>query len=320
MIPIYVTSPRRAAVGLAHGKLILIGEHAVVHGHPAVALPFTPVSVQAKVEVTEGPLAIDCKFHRGPFACAPEQVKGLSACVAETLKRLGSALEGLTIRIASTIPAGSGLGSSAAVAVAMVRGLFACHDREITHRDLMELTNIAEVHAHGTPSGIDATAAAAERPLLFIKGEAPKMLPTGGSFQIVVANSGHAGDTRAAVAAVRARLKDHPVQTKSRLSRLGELTHEASSALATGDAAWLGKVLDLAQAELSALGVSNARLDSLVRAARKAGALGAKLTGAGRGGCMLALARDKESAERMVHELTRTGARAIWRFTFGEES
>jgi mevalonate kinase len=307
-------------VGLAHGKLILIGEHAVVHGHPAVALPFTPVGVQAKVEVTQGPLAMDCKFHSGPLACAPEQVRGLSACVVETLKRLGSALEGLTIRIASTIPAGSGLGSSAAVAVAMVRGLFACHDREITHRELMELTHIAEVHAHGTPSGIDATAAAAEHPLLFIKGENPEMLPTGGTFQIVVANSGHAGDTRSAVAAVRARLKERPIQTKSRLSHLGELTHEAKSALASGDAAWLGRVLNVAQAELAALGVSNGRLDTLVRAARKAGALGAKLTGAGRGGCMLALARDRECAERVALELTRAGARAIWRFTFGEES
>lgn len=320
MIPISVTSRRRAAVGLAHGKLILMGEHAVVHGYPAVALPFTPVGVQATVEITEGPLSVDCKFHQGPIACAPEQVKGLSASVVETLKRLGSALEGLTVRIVSTIPAGSGLGSSAAVAVAMVRGLFACHGREITHRDLMELTHIAEVHAHGTPSGIDATAAAAEGPLLFVKGQTPQSLTTGGVFQMVVANSGHAGDTRSAVAAVRDRLRERPIETKSRLTTLGRLAHETKAALADGDSVWLGRILDAAQAELSALGVSNERLDTLVRAARKAGALGAKLTGAGRGGCMLALARDGESAEKLALELTRAGARAIWRFTFGEEN
>ncbi len=307
-------------MGFAHGKLILIGEHAVVYGQPAVALPFMPVGVRAMVEVTPGPLAVDCEFHRGPIASSPESVKGLSACVLETLKRLGSALEGLTIRIASTIPAGSGLGSSAAVAVAMVRGLFACHDREISHRELMDLTHIAEVHAHGTPSGIDATAAAAEQPLLFVKGQHPESLPTGTAFQIVVADSGHSGDTRSAVSAVRDRLKNRPGQTRSRLSHLGELAHEASAALASGDAAWLGRVLDGAQAELSSLGVSNAHLDTLIRAARKAGALGAKLTGAGRGGCMLAVVRDRDSAEKLAFELSRAGARAIWRFTFGEEN
>ncbi len=319
MIPISVTSPRRAAVGLAHGKLILIGEHSVVYGHPAVALPFMPVGVKATVEVTPGPLSVECEFHHGPLACAPESVKGLSACVVETLKRLGTALEGLTIRIASTIPAGSGLGSSAAVAVAMVRGIFACHDREISHHELMELTHIAEVHAHGTPSGIDATAAAAEKPLLFVKGRSPELLPTGAAFQMVVADCGHSGDTRSAVAAVRERLKNKPRQTKTRLAHLGGLAHEARTALATGDVEWLGRILNGAQAELTALGVSNSHLDTLIRAARKAGALGAKLTGAGRGGCILALVRDRESAEKLAVELTQAGSRAIWRFTFGEE-
>jgi mevalonate kinase len=307
-----------AAIGHAHSKLILIGEHAVVHGKPAIALPFPMVGVEAVAEAVPGPLSIDCDFYHGPLATAPEALRGIAECIVGTLKRLGNMTEGLLIRLASTIPPGRGLGSSAAVAVAAVRSIFAYYDREATHSEIIALANIAEVYAHGTPSGIDALAAAADGPMWFIKGQEPESLPTGAVFELVVADSGRIGDTRSAVSAVHERLASKPEETKGRLHRLGSLAREARQALAEGDAEQLGQIMNRAQEELSALGVSDSGLNRLVRAACKAGALGAKLTGGGRGGCILALARDAYHAEQLCSALARAGARAIWRHTLGE--
>lgn len=314
-----VRSPRGSAVGRAYGKLILIGEHAAVYGQPAVALPFRPVDVQATIEPMAGPLALDCMFYRGPIAAAPDVVRGLVVCVREALHRLGSPLEGLLIRLVSTIPPGGGLGSSAAVAVAAVRGLYACHGQTLAQSDLMALAGIAEHYVHGTPSGIDAMAVAAERPLWFTKGHVPEPLHTGGSLELVVADTGRVGNTRSAVAAVRGYLKSQPARARGHFIRLGELAKAARIALRDGDALALGRVLDAAQAELSILGVSDAHLDRLVQAAKAAGALGAKLTGGGRGGCVLSLARDHLHADVLSAALAGAGARSTWRLTLREE-
>ena len=313
-----VTDTYQAATGHAHSKLILIGEHAVVHGKPAIALPFPLVGVEAVAEAVPGPLAIACDFYQGPLDTAPEGLRGLAECILGTLRRLGALTEGLLIRLASTIPPGRGLGSSAAVAVAVVRSIFAYYHRVPSHSELISLANIAEVYAHGTPSGIDALAASANCPMWFIKGQEPEPLPTGAVFELVVADSGRVGDTRSAVDAVHERLAAKPEETRGRLHRLGSLAREARQALAAGDAEKLGQILNRAQAELTSLGVSDSGLNRLVRAACKAGALGAKLTGGGRGGCILALARDAYHAEQLCSALARAGARAIWRHTLGE--
>lgn len=307
-----------AATGSANAKLILIGEHAVVHGEPAIALPFPLLGVQVTVEPAPGPLAVDSLFYSGPMAGAPEVLRGLGNCAAETLHCLGRAAEGLMIRICSTVPPGSGLGSSAAVAVAMVRGLCHFHGCEAPADRVMALAQIAEVHAHGTPSGIDALAAAAERPLWFLKGKEAQDLPLGGSFHVVVADSGRCGDTRSAVTAVQQRLQTDSEPTRERLHRIGTMARAARIALAAGDNAWLGRTLNAAQADLAALGVSDAGLDQLVAAARRAGALGAKLTGGGRGGCVLALGRDADHARDLEAAFRGAGARSVWQFTLRE--
>ena len=319
MAIIAMTDMKKIARGEASGKLILIGEHAVVHGQPAIAVPFTRLQVTANVGPIDGPLCIDCGLFKGPLENAPDLLKGWTLCVLETLKRLGGPMHGLVIRLSSTIPLGRGLGSSAAIAAATVRSLFAYHGKHASHTELMDSVNISEVYAHGSPSGIDSEAVTASKPIWFKKGQEPEALPIGHSVQLVVADSGEVGDTYGAVESVRQRLKQAPEMVKASLTHIGQLTSAARKALFTGNIAHLGMALNDAQTELKNIGVSNAVLDHLIKAAHQAGAIGAKLTGSGRGGCILALAEDVKHAKRMTTKLYESGARAVWRFTIGKD-
>lgn len=314
-----MTDMTKTAEGQANGKLILIGEHAVVHGQPAIAVPFTRLQVKANVGSIDGPLSIDCSLFSGPVEHAPEILKGWSMCVLETLKRLGSPLYGLKINLTSSIPLGRGLGSSAAVATATVRGLFAYHGKSASYKELMELVNISEVYAHGSPSGIDSAAVAAAQPIWFKKGEQAEPISIGEPVQLVVADSGQVGDTYGAVQSVQERLRTAPEMVKASLSHIGQLAKEARHALFSGSISHLGHVLNDAQAELRNIGVSNGVLNHLIKAANHAGALGAKLTGSGRGGCMFALAEDAIHAKKITAKLHEAGARAVWGFTIGKD-
>lgn len=210
------------------------------------------------------------------------------------------------------------MGSSAAVAVALVRSLFAFYGRKADPAELLALAHIAETFAHGTPSGIDAAAVSADCPLWFCKGEKPQTLPLGAALHLVIADSGRKSDTRSAVQAVKERLRQAREETKEHVNRLETMAVEARSVLSRGDCARLGELLDSAQDALNALGVSDDGLNRLVNAARDAGALGAKLTGGGRGGCMLALAPDGAHAARVSRALKRAGASNTWYFELGE--
>lgn len=312
-------SPQKLGVGLAHSKLILIGEHSVVYGKPAIALPFPLVGVESTVESTSQPNTIDCSFYKGPITKAPKALYGLAACITETLKRIGSTTEGLLIRISSTIPQGRGLGSSAAVAVAVVRSIFAYHRHELSQKELMSLAHIAESYAHGNPSGIDTATASTECPIWYVKGQPLKSLTNGAPLHLVVADSGRAGDTRSAVDSVLERLKSEPLIIQRCLDRLGELTHIAKDVLLSGDFKMLGQLLNYAHTELMNLGVSDSGLNHLVSVARQAGAYGAKLTGGGRGGCILALARDNQQKEIISKAFIDAGAKTTWSFTLEDE-
>ncbi|MGV3487775.1 MAG: mevalonate kinase [Tuberibacillus sp.] len=309
----------KTARGEASGKLILIGEHAVVHGHPAIALPFTPLTVSAEVMETEGPLAIDCRLYRGPLWDAPEILHGLSQCINEMLKRFGERAQGMMIRLDSAIPLGRGLGSSAAVAAATVRGLFKYFGKPLTHEVLMELVNISEVFAHGNPSGIDSEAVTAEHAIWFRKGYRPERISVHTPVHLVVADSGEEGDTFVAVQSVKERMASDPDMVRASLSHLGQLADEARLALHKGNVMHLGQVMNEAQGELTNIGVSNDLLNDLIGAARKAGALGAKLTGSGRGGCIFAIAEEEDNVGKISDALRKLGAQAVWSFTLRKD-
>lgn len=304
----------QTAIGVAHSKLILIGEHAVVHGQPAIAIPFPLVGVEAAIEHRPGDVRLESKLFEGAMDEAPEPLLGIRNCVRATLQYLEIPYQDLLIRIKSSIPPGKGLGSSASVAIAVVRSLFAYAGRMYKKEELLELANISETYAHGAPSGIDTLTITSKCPVWFEKSGNVDYIKPSDDFYFVVADTGRIGDTRTAVESVANLLKVAPKKIQSKLNRLGVITHQARHALERASKHLLGQILDEAQKELEALGVSDAGLNKLIHFARQEGALGAKLTGGGNGGCIIALARNELHSRQLSEKLKRFGAHKVWPF------
>jgi mevalonate kinase len=217
--------------------------------------------------------------------------------VAAALRALRDALPfdaaGYDLHLDASLPAGAGVGSSAAMAVASARALAEAAGHLLTPDQLFEAAMAAERVFHGNPSGLDHAVAIHGGLMHFVRGNPPRMRPValGGPFRLLVAQVEAGADTGRMVASVAALREAHPV-ARALCADIGALVAEAETALTAGDQAAVGRLMNLNHGLLSALGVSTARLDAAVHAARAAGALGAKLTGAGGGGCMVALVTD----------------------------
>ncbi|SIO24730.1 mevalonate kinase [Carnobacterium alterfunditum] len=307
------------ATGTANGKIILMGEHSVVYGEPAIAIPFPATHTQVTITETEGPVQLDCVYYQGNLSSAPRHLKNLIAVVESTISELKQELKDFRLTIESTIPVERGMGSSAAVAIAMVRALFSYFSTELTDDRLLSLANISETIAHGNPSGLDAAMTSGRHPLYYIKGEpfAPFRLSV--SAYLIVADTGLKGQTRDAVASIARLKQENKKLTMDAIHQLGDLAKQAKLAIEANIPVKLGLAMDTAQETLDFLGVSNDTLNRLVRTARTNGALGAKLTGGGRGGCMIALASDKDTAARISAALLDAGAVNTWTHPLGDD-
>lgn len=309
-----VTTSEKTGVGTAHSKLILVGEHAVVHGQPAIAIPFPLVGVESIVEYVPGAVQLDSTFYNGPIDSAPETLLGITGCITKTLEVLDLPCKDLLIRINSSIPPGKGLGSSASVAIAVIKSLFSYADEEYTEEELLSLANVAETYAHGAPSGIDPLTINSDCPVWYEKDKGFDFIKPKSDFYFVVADTGRMADTRSAIKSVANLLKAAPKRITANIERLGEITHMARTALEKASKQLLGQMLNEAQKELEALGVSDAGLNRLIYFALQEGALGAKLTGGGNGGCIVALARNEVHSRQLSEKLKQYGAQAVWPF------
>src|SRR5690625_685866 len=137
-------------------KVVRSGEHSVVYGEPAIALPFPLIGVEAKLEYFPSDIYLKSDLYECPIDEAPRLLLGIVSAIEYTLKELNLPNKNLLIKVESTIPPGKGLGSSAAVATAVVKALFAYSGETYTKQQILEYANIAETHAHGSPSGIDS--------------------------------------------------------------------------------------------------------------------------------------------------------------------
>lgn len=307
------------AIGVASSKLILVGEHAVVHGQPAIALPFPLIKVESSVQEIEGPIRLESELYNGLLDEAPTQLSGIVQTIKETLICLRVPAENLLIQIHSTIPPGKGLGSSASVAIAIVRSLFHYTNTPYTNDQLLKLANIAETYAHGAPSGIDSITITSSSPVWYQKEASVDYIEPKGTFYFVVADTGMMADTKSSVANVKELLKTAPEKMYGAVERIGEITYQVREALEKSSKKVLGYLLNEAQHELELLGVSNEGLERLIQFARKEGALGAKLTGAGKGGCMIALAQNELHSKQLSEKLKQFGAQAVWPFVLKNE-
>ncbi|MCS7286425.1 MAG: mevalonate kinase [Anaerolineae bacterium] len=278
----------------ASGKIILLGEHAVVYGRPAIAAPVTGVKAWATVEDSPGEIFIRAPDIGKEFyleEASPDDP--LRLVVELTLKRLelGKAY-GFTITIHSEIPIARGLGSGAAVSTAIVRALSLYFQRKLTPDEISAIVYETEKIYHGTPSGIDNTVIAYEMPVFFVKGQPPVPFKAGRTLTFIIGDTGIPSPTRDVVLWVRKRWEEDRARCERLFDQIGSIVLEGKEAIERGELRRIGELMDENHRLLAELGVSSPELDRLVDAAREAGALGAKLSGAGWGGNMIALVED----------------------------
>jgi mevalonate kinase len=264
--------------GFGHGKLILLGEHAVVFGAPALAAGIAR-GVRATASPGQGALHVP--------AWGLEARAGDGSPVGTALARLLDSLKvrGLDFVVEAEVPPRAGLGSSAALATALARAARPDAGEEA----LLAAVGEAEAVFHGSPSGIDAAAALRGGLGRFQRGEGWRPLALHRPLRVCVGLTGKPRDTRAQVEAV-GRLCARTPAARRTVDLLGEISEAGVAAVTKGDIDDLGRLFDLAHGALAGLRVSSPELDTLVHAARAAGAVGAKLTGAGGGGAVIALA------------------------------
>lgn len=367
---------RRTGYGETCAKVILFGEHSVVYGHSAVALPLKNLRMRATVIAddcgsalpasrlnpasclkpnsqsaqtqsaqtlspqtqstqtqspqTQSPqtqstlpfdsrITLSCLGFTGKLSEIPPRFSSIRAAIHAALEFVGWNGESLHVTTESDFPPERGLGSSAAAAGAVIRAILDYYGARASDDELFALTQAAERVAHGRSSGLDATATSASWPVRFKRGEFSRMDICMRAW-LVLADSGCKGMTRETVEALRAKLDAHPSEVGAQLDDLGAIAVEAEDDLALGRAENMGARMNRAHKILADLGVSTPQLDKLVRAACEHGALGAKLTGGGGGGCVIALTDSADAAERVSAALRNAGARGTWIVNIGGNS
>ncbi len=297
-------------VASAPAKVILVGEHFVVKGSRAVAASIG-LRVRVKVRslpswpsrIVSLPLNAEARLSEDGSISGSEVFKQVPVIISE-LTRIGFSIEPFEAFIESDIPPAAGLGSSAATSAALALALTALHGDPLSPKELSKVTYQAEKVVHGKPSGIDNTIVTFGGGVIYRRGEEPlrvevKLPP---ETSLVVAHTGKGRITGEIVARV--------LQNAEALWPAASLLYDAADklvdivmdAMAKGDAQLLGRAFNLAHGMLSALGASTIEIEVLVHKARMAGALGAKLTGAGGGGCIIALA-EQSRLTRVLNEL-----------------
>ena len=286
---------KEVGVGQAHSKIILIGEHAVVYGYPAISLPLLEVEVTCRVVTATTPWRL---FEEDT----------LSMAVYASLEYLNIKEACIRCQIDSAIPEKRGMGSSAAISIAAIRAVFDYFEAELPYDVLEILVNRAEMIAHMNPSGLDAKTCLSDQPIRFIKNVGFKELVMDLSAYLVIADTGVYGHTREAIQVVQSKGKN----ALPFLHALGVLTQQAEEAINTKDAVFLGEILTKAHGNLKEIGVSSPEADALVETALQHGALGAKMSGGGLGGCIIALAADDRQAQDLAERLEEKGAVQTW--------
>lgn len=307
---------RSVGIGRAHAKAILLGEHAVVYGTPALALPIPQLAATANAgwsshaSDTRGGLSFTMtgSASRAVVTLGSDSLQRLAAAYKEHMGVPGS--PHLDVILDGAIPHGRGLGSSAAMSRAIVLALADLFGHELSEATVFDLVQTAENMTHGRASGVDAMTVGASGPLLFQAGRAEE-LAIGCDGLFIIADSGTAGSTKEAVELLRDGFRRETGAEERFLSRATQLVEEARQALADGSPNELGSRLTDYHELLRAAGLSTDRIDAMVEAAMTAGSLGAKITGGGLGGCVLALTQPEQAGEvaRRLHD---AGAVQTW--------
>ncbi len=306
------------AFARAPGKIILVGEHFVVHGESAIVMAinrYITVMVEGRsdeiIHITSD-LGISGQYDKDHFYGPRDHQKTLDPIkisILSVLEALGEN-QGLDVHISSTIPVAVGLGSSGALAVATVAAVGQYFNNKFQAEELLKLSLNAERYVHVNPSGVDQAISTYGGAIIYNKKtgltrlEAPLPIP------IVIGNTGIERNTGQLVDQVRKLKQQYPQTIDPIFHSAGELSIQAIEAIQQSNITRLGNLMDINHGLLMAIGVSHEALDRLVHIAKQNGALGAKLTGAGGGGCMIALVAQEQS-NQIAEKLEQGGATPI---------
>lgn len=296
------------AEAVAPGKVILCGEHFVVYGEPAIVAAID-LKAYAYASFTDKP-----GIHIYSSRVSEDALKPIHDVIKLLLESRDTSLtdRGLMVSINSTIPISAGLGSSAAVTVASILAVSKLLKFKLKRREIVSFGVKAEEIIHGRPSGIDPTVSVYGGMLLFKPGGRIRRIKPAKPIELVIADSGIKRSTGTMVRRVGELASKYPDIFSRLRSTVRMIVRQAAEAIIEGDIDKLGDMFNLNHGLLSAVGVSDSRLEKLIYAARRAGALGSKITGAGGGGCIIALARPGES-DRIASSLVDAGAEAIYK-------
>lgn len=299
--------------GQSHAKIILIGEHAVVYGQPAIALPLHAITAKAHLKITKTQKKIiKSSYYDGTLEQVPKTMLGIRHLIEYLSENLLPTKQGFELTITSQLPAERGMGSSAAVAVAIIRSFYSYAQIKLSNDKLLKLAEISEVDTHKNPSGLDAATSASDTPIWMIRKKEIYPIPIKLQAYLVICDSGIKGQTSSAINIVKQRLLLDPKKTQMIINSLGDLTSQTRSLLGTQNVTTLGEILNQAQEYLKQLGVSLPEIDHYLQIARQNGALGAKLTGGGRGGCFICLTKDYATAFNLAKILKKHGVTRTW--------
>ena len=294
----------KRGIGKSHSKIILIGEHSVVYGYPAIAIPLKKIEIECAIEEAKSNFFYD-------------KTDTLSVAIFTALKYLKKENVKIKYKITSQIPQKRGMGSSAAVSIAAIRAIFNYFRENLEDELLEKLVNTAEIVAHKTPSGLDAKTCLSDKAIRFVKNKGFSYIDLNLDVYLVIADTGIYGNTGEAIQNV----KNLGSKAELSLKKLGRLTDEMTRIL-TGNIenkeekikkiSKIGEIMTAANTELGKLNITIEKTELFVKTAIENGAAGAKISGGGLGGCVIALAENLEIMEKVKDGFTKCGAENIW--------
>ena len=303
----------------ACGKTILIGEHGVVYGARAIAIPLKQVNLQLSISVSTSTGDSENRTHSIQLG-AHDSSEEIFALVRQAQKLLDIEALNLDIKGHSSIPLGAGLGSSAALCVAMLRALRNLSpnkDKIMKNEDLASYANTLEAIFHGNPSGLDVSVVTHEACLLFRKGEKPEPIAFSSGqgdecLNFVLIDSLMRASTKHMVEIAKPFFMKK--MTQSYAYRFDELSSCALSALKATNSEALAPILQEAGDLLEEIGVSNETLEAMREFVREQGTLASKITGAGGGGMLLVLLHPGKKEEQLKQIKSAYGEHRVWEF------
>lgn len=312
-----MSDAREAGAGEAHGKVILLGEHSVVYGRPALA---AGLPRGARARATWAPEGDTSSLYVTPWdvTVRPGDARSLAQAFATLVTNVGVDAP-VRVEAHVELPGGSGLGSSAALGVAVMRAIDALRGVSRDEASQLEISLAWERVFHGNPSGVDNAMAIAGGLGWYVRGEPITRVRARRVIPLVIGDSGESCSTKITVAEVARQHEKNPARMEKQFDAIAAIVRNGRLAAEAGDLRALGQLFDMNQSLLAGMLISTQTLEEMIGTARAAGALGAKLTGGGGGGCMIAICEDRETADRVRDAIAHEHGKRAFVAMIGEE-